>query len=466
MKKLVGMNIRAKDFVPYLGHHTKQDVNDMLKTIGVEDVLQLFSDIPAKFILPNPPNIGPPKTEQEVYEAFKKILEKNRRGLKLFIGGGIWPHYIPAAVKEIASRSEFLTSYTPYQPEASQGVLTALFEFQSLVADLYAIDVVNSSMYDWATALGESFRMAYRYNGRTKIVVAGHSGPDRLRIAETYVRPLQMKIEIVPFRRDGAVDEEFLKQSIDSETAAVYVENPTYLGCLVSNVKEVGELAHEKNALFIVGAEPISLGLFTPPGEYGADIVVGEGQPLGMPMNFGGPLLGILGCRSDRKLIHSMPGRIVGLSETITDKRRAFSMILRAREQDIKREKATSNICTNQAHCAIIAAAYLSILGKRGVQDLARHIFDKTAYFIDSLSRLDGVIAPVLDAVHYMEFTFRVEQLDSKTLLEKLLEKGFVGGLRVGKDFPSLGDSVLTCVTEVHSIDDIDAYVRAVKEVV
>ncbi|MCX8201783.1 MAG: aminomethyl-transferring glycine dehydrogenase subunit GcvPA [Candidatus Caldarchaeum sp.] len=456
----------SDSFVPYFGHHTKKDLEEMLSVIGVKDIFELYSDVPSKYILEKAPAIDGPRSEQEVFEMLRKILGKNAKNLKLFIGGGVWPHYIPASVKEIASRSEFLTSYTPYQPEVSQGILTAMFEFQSLVADLYAVDVVNSSMYDWATAVGEAFRMAIRYNGRRKIVVAGHVGPDRLKVAQTYVKPLETNIEKIPFLHDGTIDEEALKQTVDKETAAVYVENPCYLGALVSNVDAVGEIAHERGALFIVGAEPTSLGLFAPPGEYGADIVVGEGQPLGLPMSFGGPLLGILGCSSDRRLIHVMPGRIVGMTETVTDRRRAFTMVLRAREQDIKREKATSNICTNQAFCAVIAAAYLSLLGKHGLRQLAEHIFNKTAYFAQTLAKTGKVVSPILDAPHYMEFAYRIKDQPSSKILQKLLEKGIVGGLPVGRDFPSLGDAVLTCVTEVHSVEDIDFYVETVEEVV
>lgn len=450
---------------PYIGHHTDEDLRQMLQAIGVKDIMELYSDIPSKYILSSPPSIEGPLTEPELIKRVKDILAKNRQGLRLFLGGGVWPHHVPAAVKEIVSRSEFVTSYTPYQPEISQGVLTALFEFQSLVADLYEIDAVNSSMYDWATAVGEAFRMAYRYNGRNKIVYAGHCGPGRIRVAETYVKPLGLRLVKASFDNSGNVDEESLKTLVDRETSAVYVENPCYLGAVVENVEAVGEIAHDRNALFIVGAEPTSLGLLRPPGALGADIVVGEGQPLGLPMNFGGPLLGILGCREDRKLIHSMPGRMVGMAETLGDKRRAFTMVLRAREQDIKREKATSNICTNQALCAITAAAYLALLGKHGLQSLARHIFEKTCYFIEALQKVDGVKAPLLKAPHYMEFTYRKEGHSSGKLLSKLLNVGIVGGIRIGEDFPQLGDGVLTCVTEVHSVEDIQEYVETLKEV-
>ncbi len=451
---------------PYIGHHTEEDLRQMLHAIGVKDIMELYADIPSRYILSSPPSLEGPFSEPELIKHVKNILSKNRQGLRLFLGGGVWPHHVPAAVKEIASRSEFVTSYTPYQPEVSQGVLTALFEFQSLVADLYEVDVVNSSMYDWATALGEAFRMAYRYNGRDKIVYAGHCGPGRIRVAETYVKPLGLKLVKASFDETGKVDEEELKTLVDDETSAVYVENPCYLGALVENVEAVGEIAHDRNALFVVGAEPISLGLLRPPGAMGADIVVGEGQPLGLPMNFGGPLLGVLGCSGDRKLIHSMPGRMVGMAETLGDGRRAFTMVLRAREQDIKREKATSNICTNQALCAITAAAYLSLLGKHGLQSLARHIFEKTAYFIECFQKVDGVKAPLLNAPHYMEFTYRKEGHSSEELLKRLLSIGIVGGIRIVDDFPQLGDGVLTCVTEVHSVEDIRDYLETVKGVV
>ncbi|MEM2035603.1 MAG: aminomethyl-transferring glycine dehydrogenase subunit GcvPA [Candidatus Caldarchaeum sp.] len=450
---------------PYLSHHTDEDLRKMLEAIGVSSPMDLYSDIPSKYILPSPPALGPGLSEQEVVESIRSILGKNKTGLKLFIGGGVWPHYVPAAVKEIVSRSEFLTSYTPYQPEASQGMLTALFEFQSLAADLYGVDVVNSSMYDWATALGEALRMANRYNGRRKVLVAELSSPERLRVAKTYTQPLGMKIETVPMDYKAFVDEESLKNTIDNETSVVYVENPSYVGAVVRNVRAVGEIAHDSGALFVVGAEPTSLGLFTPPGEYGADVVVGEGQPLGLPMSFGGPLLGILGCRYERRLVHTMPGRLVGMTETLTDGKRAFTMILRAREQDIKREKATSNICTNQALCAVAAAAYLSLLGKNGLRDLARHIFDKTSYFMEKLNKVQGIRIPFTEAPHYMEFAYRVEGVECSRVLEHLLEHGIVGGLRLGPGYPKLGDAILTAVTEVHSRRDIDSYVEFLRRV-
>jgi len=451
---------------PYLPNVASGDFQEMLREIGVNDVWELYRDVPRKYILDRPPDIEGPLSEAEVYSRVRGILSKNRPlgRLKLFIGGGVWPHYIPAVVKEILGRSEFLTSYTPYQPEASQGVLTALFEYQSMVSELYGVDVVNSSMYDWATAVGEAFRMAYRYNGRKRIIVSEYIARERLQVAKTYTEPLGVEILEVRHDRKGMIDLEELKQLADRETSAVYVENPTYLGTITTNVKEAGEIAHDVGALFIVGAEPTSLGLLKPPGEYGADIVVGEGQPLGLPMSFGGPLLGILGCRMDMRLIHSMPGRLIGMTEDMQG-RRAFTMILQAREQHIRREKATSNICTNQALCAVAAACYLALLGKSGIRKLAEHIFSKTAYTIELFRKLDNVEAPLVDAPHYMEFTYRVKGVEPAAVLAKLLEHDIVGGIDLSSRFPKLGGAVLTCVTEIHSLDDIREYAEALNSI-
>jgi glycine dehydrogenase subunit 1 len=446
----------------YLPNDAKS-IDEMLRVIGVSSVWDLYSDIPSKYILEKPPSLEGPLSEQELSQRMRDILARNRRGLRVFMGGGVWPHYIPAAVREIVSRSEYLTSYTPYQPEVSQGVLTTLFEFQSMVADLYGVDVVNSSMYDWATALGEAFLMACRYGGGRRVLVAHYTSQRRLSVAKTYLEPHGLAIMKIPHDRKGRLDEEALKTMLGPDVAAVYFENPSYLGSIMDNVKAVSEIVHDHGALLIVGAEPTSLGLLRPPGEYGADIVVGEGQPLGLPMNFGGPLMGILGCRMERRLIHMMPGRLVGMTQTVRDGRRAFTMILRAREQDIRRQRATSNICTNQALCAIAAAAYMALLGRDGFKRLAQHILAKTSYMLEELSKIDGVEAPLLDAPHYMEFSYRVRGLDSGSIVGRLLERGILAGIPIGDDFPELGDGILTCVTEIHSKADIQDYVDCLR---
>ncbi len=440
-----------------------ESIAEMLREIGVSSVWDLYSDIPSRYLLESPPSLEGPMSEQDLYKHMRDILSKNRRGLRVFMGGGVWPHYIPAAVREIVSRSEFLTSYTPYQPEASQGVLTSLFEFQSMVADLYGVDVVNSSMYDWATALAEAVLMAYRYHGGRRVLMARYISPRRLKVVRTYTEPHGLVIQEMPMDRRGRIDEEALKKMMGPDTAAVYFENPSYLGSIMDNVRAVSEIVHDHGGLVIVGAEPISLGILTPPGEYGADIVVGEGQPLGLPMNFGGPLIGILGCRMERRLLHMMPGRLVGMTRTVSGGRRAFTMILRAREQDIRRHRATSNICTNQALCAIAAAAYLALLGRDGLRGLAQHILAKTSYMLEELSKVEGVEAPLLDAPHYMEFSYRVRGLDAGSIVKRLLERDILAGIPIGGDFPELGDGILACVTEVHSRADIGDYVDCLR---
>ncbi|MCS7125396.1 MAG: aminomethyl-transferring glycine dehydrogenase subunit GcvPA [Aigarchaeota archaeon] len=452
---------------PYLGL-TQEEINSMLMEMGIEKIEELYRDIPSKFFLKRPLQYSQPMSEEEVRQHIKKILSKNKvaNQIKLFIGGGAWFHLIPSAVKEIVRRSEFLTSYTPYQPEVSQGMLQALFEYQSLMAELLDIEVVNSSMYDWATALGEAFRMVSRVTKRSKILYPQYISPERLKVAETYTEPTNiMMVEYIQNRIDGSVDLEDLKKKIDQDTAAVYIEYPSYLGFIPLNIREVGEIAHDHKALFIIGVDPTALGVFESPGKLGADIVVGEGQPLGMPVNFGGPLLGIMGCRMERELVHQLPGRLIGM--TVTHKgERAYTMILQAREQHIKREKATSNICTNQALCALTAAVYLSLLGKNGIRILGEQILARTKYLISRLSKIVEVEAPLFKSIHFKEFTYRVVNKQSREVLRRLFEKNIVGGISIDGMFRDVGDAILTCVTEIHSKEDLDYYVDSLKEVV
>lgn len=447
----------------YLGL-TDEEVRAMLRELGLESVDELYRDVPQRIMLDRELGIPGPLSEEEVRKHVKTLFSKNEV-LKLFIGGGVWPHSIPAAVKEIVGRSEFLTSYTPYQPEISQGVLQALFEYQSLMAELLEIDIVNASMYDWATALAEALRMAARVTKRRKILYPRYIAPQRLQVSQTYLTPLNLEMEEYSVKLDGSADLGELEKKLGEDVAAVYLEMPAYLGYITPNVREVGELAHDHGALFVIGVDPTALGILEAPGKLGADIVVGEGQPLGLPLSFGGPLLGILGCSMDRKLVHQLPGRLIGMTKT-RDGERAYTMILQAREQHIKREKATSNICTNQALCAIAAAVHLSLLGKTGIRKLGEHIIARTQYFIDKISAINGVEAPLFKAPHFKEFVFRVKGMTAEEVLLRLLEKGIVGGIDVGREFMDLSGGILTCVTEIHSKDDINEYVRIVKEVV
>ncbi|MEM3397967.1 MAG: aminomethyl-transferring glycine dehydrogenase subunit GcvPA [Nitrososphaerota archaeon] len=452
---------------PFIGL-TDEEVSSMLSELGLKDVDELFRDIPPKFFLRGELKFSRQLTEAEVRESIRNIISKNLAlgEVKVFLGGGVWPHFIPSVVKEILRRSEFLTSYTPYQPEISQGILQALFEYQSLMAELLDVEVVNASMYDWATALGESFRMAKRVKRRNKILYPQYVSRERLEVARTYCKPSNIILQEYSVDSTyGSVDLEDLKSKIDRDVAAVYIEYPSYLGFIPSNIRDVGEVAHDHDALFIVGVDPTLLGIFESPGRLGADIVVGEGQPLGLPMSFGGPLLGIMGCRMDSQLIHQLPGRLIGLTETIRGER-AYTMILQAREQHIKREKATSNICTNQALCAVAIAAHLSLLGKNGFIELGKQILARTRYLIKMLSRIDGVQAPLFKAVHFKEFTYKVKNKKAEYVLKRLYEKNILAGIDVGRFYNHLPEAILTCVTEIHSKDDLDIYVESLREVV
>ncbi|MEM2732621.1 MAG: aminomethyl-transferring glycine dehydrogenase subunit GcvPA [Nitrososphaerota archaeon] len=451
---------------PYIGL-TEEEVKLMLQEMGLDSIDKLFEDIPSRYFLKKSSKYSKPLSEWEVRTHIKNILSKNRVLFygRLFIGGGVWPHVVPSIVRELLKRSEFYSSYTPYQPEVSQGVLQALFEYQSLMAELLDVEVVNASMYDWGTALGEAFRMAKRVTGRNKILYPHYISPERLEIAETYTEPSKIKLEEYAQNiNDGRIDIGDLEEKIGEDVAAVYVEYPSYLGFIPLNIKKAGEIAHDHGALFIIGVDPTILGIFQSPGKLGADIVVGEGQPLGLPMNFGGPLLGIMGCRMDIKLIHQLPGRLIGMTSTIKGER-AFTMILQAREQHIKREKATSNICTNQALCAIATAIYLSLLGKNGFKKLGEQILARTKYMMEQLSRIDGVEAPLFKTIHFKEFTYRVKGKNSSKVILEMMEKGIMAGICVGKWFKELGESILTCTTEVHSKEDIDHYVKSLREV-
>ncbi len=452
---------------PFIANSTIADWKSMLCELKIKGIQDLYSDIPIKFLLKRKFNLAGPLSEFETLRLVSRILDKNTsyRGMSVFVGAGAWLHYIPAAVSEIVSRSEFLTSYTQYQPEASQGMLMALFEYQSLIAELLEMDVVNASMYDWATALGEAGRISRRLTGRSEVVVPKFTSPDRRATLQTYIDPIGMKtVEVAQSREDGQIVLENLKEKVSSDTAAVYLENPSYLGFLEKEVDALAEISHDAGAVFIIGVDPTSLGIIRPPGHYGADIVVGEGQPFGNPVNFGGPLLGILACKKDIKMIRAMPGRIVGMTTTIDEKQRAFVMSLQTREQHIRREEATSNICTNNALCAVASAVYLSLLGKSGIRELGEHILAKTKYAIKKFGSIDGLDVPLFKAPHFKEFTMRFKLRQADHLLKELSEHKICGGKSLEPEFPELGQSVLVCVTELHSKQLIDNYVETLDQ--
>ncbi len=451
---------------PYLPNSVPEIKEKMLEEIGVSSIDDLYANIPEKLRFRGELDVPGPYTEQEVKKLVSETLERNTH-LKCapFLGGGVWPHYVPSVVDEVVHRAEFLTSYTPYQPEISQGILQSIFEYQSLICELVDMAVANASMYDWSSALGEAALLASRLSHRDTILVPTHISPARLAVLKTYTGPAGMHVEKVDYDEEtGQMELEDLKARVNEKTAAVYVETPSYLGFAEENVEAIGEIAHEKKAIYIAGVDAISLGLLKAPGSYGADVVVGEGQPLGNHMSYGGPLLGIFACNHDNAIIRQMPGRIIGVTETIADKRRAYVMTLQTREQHIRREKATSNICSNEALCSVASAVYLSLLGPNGLRDLAETCTSRAHYAIRRINDLDGVKAPIFNSYHFKEFTVRYAKKRAAEVNKVLLAHGYQGGKPLKPEFPELGESALFCVTEMHTKKDIDGLVAALKE--
>jgi len=450
-------------FIP----HNEEEIIEMMQNIGIRSLEELFRDIPGEFVISKEPDFEGPLSEKEMIKQILSIASKNMTfpKLQLHIGQGAYLRYVPAVVKEILRRSEFLTSYTPYQPEASQGMLTALFEYQSLMAELLGLEIVNSSMYDWSTALAEAGRMAIRLTGKKKILVGRYVFHQRLDTLNTYIEPMGGFIKEIGYTSDGKLKVDDLKQSLD-DSAALYVEYPNSLGFITQNIDELADIVHAKGAYFIVGVEPTVLGILKSPGEIGADIAVGEGQSLGLPLSFGGPSLGIFACRDDPKMLRNMPGRLIGMTEDVSGVDRCFAMVLQTREQHIKREKATSNICTNQALMAIGVAAYLALLGKNGLRELAEYILTLTSIAMKKFAELRFVKIPLQGIPHYQEFAYSVSGLTASQLLKKLLEKGIIGGFNISELYPEFGESIVTCFTEVHDLRSVENYVAALTEVV
>lgn len=464
------MKILSKNVHPYIPNSLPEVKGEMLREIGVKSIEELYSDVPQKYCLKKLLNLPKAMSEYEVKRHVEELLSKNKTyaDMPIFLGAGCWPHYVPAVVSEIVQRSEFLTSYTPYQPEISQGMLQALFEYQSMICELTGMDVANCSMYDWASALGEAARMASRVTGRREILVPKIIHPERSAVLRVYCEPAGIDVKKVGYNGEtGQLDLEELGNKISKETAAVYIENPSYLGFVETQVDEIAQETHKHGALYIVGVDPTSLGIIRPPGDYAADIVVGEAQPLGNFMNFGGPLLGIMACRDDMSLIRQMPGRIIGATATVDGSRQGFCMVLQTREQHIRREKATSNICSNEALCAVASAVYMALLGPEGMRELGETIMLKANYAMRLLSKIDGVKAPVFKSTHFKEFTVNFDEsgLSVKEINKRLLRRRIHGGKDVSKEFPELGETALYCVTEIHSKNEINRLARAVEEI-
>ena len=434
-------------------------MGDMLKTAGVEKVEDFFDDVP-KF---------PFEITEVPTEALDEISVKRRvEGIlgknivcpeRCFTGGGPWFHHVPSVIKHIISRGEFLTSYTPYQFEVSQGVLQSLFEFQSMICELYDLDVANASMYDLSTAIGEAALLCSRVTGRKRFLVPKAIPHERRSVIDNYTISQGISIQEVPFsEKDGGFKEENFKEQMGNDVAGVYVENPNYFG-VVNDVRWVADIAHDHGALCVIGSDPLSLGVLKPPGAAGADVAVGDGQPLGIPPGLGGNTLGIMACRDDPRIIRQMPGRIVGMTKTLDGGRRGFVLALSTREQHIRREKATSNICTNETLFAIAATIYLSLLGGRGIAGVAKRIFGNTQYAIERLTKIDGVHA-VFDGYYFRDFALTMD--NAPEVDRYLSEVGIFGGRDLSNGFGGLQGGRLFSVSEIHTREDIDGLVAAV----
>jgi glycine dehydrogenase subunit 1 len=445
-------------------------VAEMLKRIGARSIDELFSDIPKQVRLKRALQLGEGEPESVVRrETLAKLAQNMTPPTALcFLGGGVWPHYVPAAVESIMSRQEFYTSYTPYQAEISQGVLQGLFEYQSLMCDLLGMEACNSSMYDWASAAAEAVRMATRVTGRNGILVAGNVGPNRLEVIKSYVQATSAQVDTVDFNHEtGQVDINDALAKLNDGVAGVYVENPSYFGCLETGINELIQAVHRRGGLAIVGVDPISLSVVKEPGAYGADIAVGEGQPLGIPMNFGGPHLGIFAVR-ELALARNMPGRLVGITTAKDSEQKAFSMVLQTREQHIRREAATSNICTNQSLMALAAASYLALLGKTGFKKLGEVILSNSHYAAKQIGKIEGVSCPLFEGPFFKEFVVGYDRngASSDSIYRELARRGVLAGYPMDGRFNLEKEAGLFCVTEVHSAEDIGRLVAAVEAVV
>jgi glycine dehydrogenase subunit 1 len=443
--------------------NSKEEQAEMLEMVGLKEASDLFRSIPESVRLKRELDVTEPMAEPEVIGAMEKLAATNTgAGKPSFLGAGVDSHYSPTIVDHLIQRSEFFTSSTPYQPEVSQGTLQYIFEFQTLVCQLTGMDVANASMYDGSTSLAEAVLMAQRVTKKNKALIASTVHPEYVEVTKTYTQHGDAKIESLGAdAKTGRLDMSELDR-IDSETACVVVQSPNFFGC-IEDVEAIAEKVHASGAmLIVVVTEAIALGLLKTPGECGADIVVAEGQSFGIPMSYGGPHLGMFACKE--KFVRNMPGRLAGIAYD-KDGKQGFVLTLATRELHIRREKATSNICTNQGLIALAATIYMEAMGKKGLREVAEQNLQKAAYAAERINSIDG-LAVAFSSPFFNEFTVRCEG-DASVLLEKLRsEHAIIGGLPMSRYFPERKNEFLVCVTETSTKAQIDDLVNGLTKVV
>ncbi len=440
------------------------DEKEMLEYLGIDCVDELFADVPegVKHDIDLPNGIS----EMEVMQRVKNHLGRNKSldDMVCFLGGGIYRQYVPAGVSEIIARSEFYTSYTPYQAEISQGMLRALFEYQSLICELTGMEAANTSMYDHHTALGEAVRMAGRIGKRKRkrFLIPENIHWDRLPVVRNYLVGSDIEIELVPFDKErGTIDTDELKGKIGEDTLGFYVESPNAFGVLEEDIKLFKDLRDDTGAVMIAGVNPLSLALLKPPSEWGADIVVGDSQPFGIPPSFGGPTVGIFAC--GKKHIRKMPGRMIG--ETVdADGDTAYCMTLQTREQHIRRERATSNICTNEALSALASAVYILLKGGKGLEETAKVCYDKAHRLAKMIDGLDGYSAPYFTGEFFNEFVVELPT-DTEKLTAEADAKNLLPGIYIDKYFSGSDRKMLTAVSDTNTEEDMELLTEVLKGV-
>lgn len=430
---------------------TARERAEMLETVGVGSYRELYRDVPEEVMLTERLNLPVPLSEFEVRRLMESIADRNEIFHTILRGAGAYYHYIPAAVSAIASREEFVTAYTPYQAEISQGILQSIFEFQTMICELTGMEAANASVYDGASAAAEAVAMTKDKN-RVKAYVSAAANPEYIAAIRTYCFGSDTELELIP-EKDGRTDIDAVREQLGGDAACLYIQQPNFFG-QIEPAEQIAKIVHDAGARLIMGCNPIALALMKTPAEYGADIAVGEAQPLGLPLSFGGPYLGFMS--TTKPLSRKLPGRIVG--ETVDhDGNRAFVLTLQAREQHIRREKASSNICSNQAHCALTASVYMGMMGPRGMAQAANLCYRRAHYFAAELCKIEGIRLRY-DSEFFHEFV-----TDSTVPAEKILtaleEEHVLGGL------PLDGGGILWCVTEMCSREELDKVIGIIEEV-